>query len=344
VSLALQHGQAEREPRFWKRTERQGRLRRPRLVLFLFHYLQLLSGREIAIGHLYQEFRKWRGAPGAAERDVEAELREMRRLSDGFAALFVPKGESREATFGRRLRVLDTSTVYPVALFLLVHSRGRVVKDDLPGILADIESYLVRRLVTGATTKNYNRFFLALLAQLRQAKSIDRASIRSYLASATGDSAWPDDRAFERAWLSVPAYYEMGPARTAMVLEAIELRLKTTKQEGLPLPEVTVEHILPQEWEAAWPPPAGTPDDGDEDLIAWRNRVLHTFGNLTLLARELNSSVSNDSYAKKRPDIASQSELRLNTWFQTHLEWSEPQIMERGAHLLSVAKEVWPGP
>ena len=79
-------------------------------------------------------------------------------------------------------------------------------------------------------------------------------------------------------------------------------------------------------------------------LHAHDTRLLHTFGNLTLLARELNSSVSNDSYAKERPDIASQSELRLNTWFQTHLEWGEPQIMERGAHLLSVAKEVWPGP
>ena len=131
-----------------------------------------------------------------------------------------------------------------------------------------------------------------------------------------------------------------------MVLEALEQQLRTSKQEGLTLPALTVEHVMPQDWTSHWPLPTDKPtaqqDGGDP---RWRReRLLHTFGNLTLLTRELNSAVRNGPYDKKRPEIAEQSELRLNTWFQTHADWSESTILERGRHLLGVATQVWPRP
>ncbi len=334
------------EKRFWKREERQGRLRRPRLDLFLFHYLQLTRSREVAIGHLYKEFREWWAEGPGGDRDVENELRELRRHSDVFVSLFAPSGNTAEATFARRLRVLDTSTVYPLALFLLTQPRESLPASELSGILTDIASYLVRRMITGATTKNYNRFFIALLAHVRGPAGLSHSVVRSYLSGATGDSAWPDDRTFERAWMETPSYEDLGWERTAMVLEAIERHMRTSKQEGLTLPVLTVEHVMPQDWSAHWPMPTDKPtapqDGGDP---RWRReRLLHTFGNLTLLTRELNSAVSNGPYARKRSEIAEQSELRLNTWFQTHAEWSESAILERGRHLLGVATQVWPRP
>jgi hypothetical protein len=50
---------AQGEDRFWKQLERQGRLLRPRLDLFVFHYLQCQVGEEFSIGHLFQAFRRW---------------------------------------------------------------------------------------------------------------------------------------------------------------------------------------------------------------------------------------------------------------------------------------------
>jgi hypothetical protein len=32
----------------------------PRIDLFIFHFLVMQTGRELAIGHIFQEFRDWR--------------------------------------------------------------------------------------------------------------------------------------------------------------------------------------------------------------------------------------------------------------------------------------------
>lgn len=336
-------GNGSAEKRFWKTEERQGRFKRPRLDLFVFHYLQLIREREVAIGHLYKEFKLWWDAEGT-NRDVETELREIRRNSDVFATLVVPAGNSIESTFARRLKSLDTSTVYPLALFLFANQKERVAAGELPGILTDISSYLVRRLVTGATTKNYNRFFISLLAHIRAATPVHRKTVRDYLAAAKGDSSWPDDTTFDRAWLTRPVYEDLGAECVTMILEAIEQQLRTTKQEGLSIPALTVEHVMPQEWQTSWPAPA-TESGVEAEQARWRRKeAIHTMGNLTLLTQSLNSAVSNGPYSTKRPAIAGQSELRLNTWFQTHLAWSEDAIRERGMALLETAKQVWPGP
>jgi hypothetical protein len=339
----LTEGDNSSEKRFWKTEERQGRYKRPRLDLFVFHYLQLIREREVAIGHLYTEFRQWWEA-GGASRDVEAELREIRHNSDVFANLVVPTGNTLESTFAKRLKALDTSTVYPLTLFLFAHPKERVAADDLAGILTDISSYLVRRLITGATTKGYNRFFIALLAHIRPTVPVTRKAVRDYLAAAKGDSAWPDDKSLERAWLTLPVYEDIGAECVAMVLEALEQQLRTKKQEGVTIPALSIEHVMPQDWSTNWPlPPLGQGVEADQ--ARWRrNEIIQTFGNLTLLTQQLNSAVSNGPYSKKRPEIAEQSELRLNTWFQTHLAWSEEAILERGRHLLDIAKQVWPGP
>ncbi len=67
-------------------------------------------------------------------------------------------------------------------------------------------------------------------------------------------------------------------------------------------------------------------------------------GNLTLLTQELNSAVSNGPFANKRPEIAKQSALRLNTYFQEVLTWDEAEILKRGEKLLEHAKRIWPRP
>ena len=44
---------------FWKQEERQGRLKRSRMDLFLFHYVTFKTGDELNSGHLYQVFKVW---------------------------------------------------------------------------------------------------------------------------------------------------------------------------------------------------------------------------------------------------------------------------------------------
>ena len=47
------------ENRFWHIEQRQGRLTRARIDLFIFHYLVMKTERDLNIGQLFREFRTW---------------------------------------------------------------------------------------------------------------------------------------------------------------------------------------------------------------------------------------------------------------------------------------------
>jgi len=332
--------------RFWKQMERQGRVRRTRLDLFMHHYVQYRSAQDLSIGHLFQAFRTW--WESNPKRSVSDELRELRRHSDVFASVLVPDGDGRTAVFARRLQTLDTSTVYPLLLMLLVGGKERVVGGEIDGIVTDLESYLVRRMVCDLGTKNYNRFFLSMLQKLRaSSEPISRSTIQQMLLAPDGSAGeWPDDKKFAKAWLEKPLYETLKPMRCAMLLEAVDRAMRTSKQEAVTINgRLTVEHVLPQQWEPpAWPEPPANAGTDDESTIERRARLLHSIGNLTLLTQELNSSVSNGPFATKRPEIARQSVLRLNTYFQEVVAWDEAEIIKRGDLLLEHAKRIWPRP
>lgn len=337
---------AGKSERFWKQMERQGRVKRTRLDLFMHHYVQYRSAQDLSIGHLFQAFRSWWETEPT--RSVAAELKELRQHSDVFAKMLVPEGDGRTALFARRLQTLDTSTVYPVLLLLLVGGKDRVVAGDLDGIVTDLESYLVRRMVCDLGTKNYNRFFLSMLQKLRSsADPISRATIQQMLLAPEGSAGeWPDDKKFTKAWMEKPLYETLKPMRCAMLLEAVDRAMRTSKQEDVTINgRLTVEHVLPQQWSPpAWPEPPIDAGNNDETATERRERLLHSIGNLTLLTQELNSSVSNGPFSTKRPEIANQSTLRLNTFFQNVTTWDEAEIEKRGEELLKHAKHIWPHP
>lgn len=326
--------------RFWEIEERQGRLTRARLDLFVQHYLSMKRGSDILTARLFPEYKDW--IENHAEfTNVESELRDFGAFADHFFALLRPSPTTLLGRFAIRLRAVDTSTVYPLVLALLGNPSLQVGERD--GILADIESFLVRRLVCGRPTKNYNRLFLQLLRDFGGKNDLTRAAFRSLLAAGTGEAVdWPDDHAFRSAWATVDAYRELKPARVEMILRAINEALVTAVNESITIHDkLTVEHVMPQDWEDHWPLPQGLdPTQAAET----RNDVVHDFGNLTLLTHPLNSSVSNGPATQKLSKIALQSALRLNTYFQSRTSWSESDIGARSDALFDVAVKVWPGP
>jgi hypothetical protein len=57
-----------------------------------------------------------------------------------------------------------------------------------------------------------------------------------------------------------------------------------------------------------------------------------------------NSALSNEAFDKKRPEIAANSSLMLNAYFQTQPvdgDWREDAIVARAKSLFSLAKSVW---
>jgi uncharacterized protein with ParB-like and HNH nuclease domain len=327
---------------FWRIQEGQGRNYRARLDLFIQHYLAMKLQRDINVSKLHREFQNYMKV---ATRDsgIEALLIDLNTFAKTFMDFLVPEQTSRFGLFLYRIRMLEISTAYPFLLALL-HKTN--LEEELGQIIVDIESYLVRRSVCGLTPKAYNKIFLSLGQEALKDKTVDAMVVRRFLIRLTGDNErWPSDKEFENSWMTRNSYLSLSKGRVRSLLEALETQEHTGKQEKLHIDEkLTIEHILPQSWEKSWGIPviidgAALPDEEPKE---YRNRLLHTFGNLTLLNNKLNSAASNGPYSEKRPEITRQSLLKLNAYFQDKETWSEKEIMARGAYLYKVALAVWP--
>ena len=334
---------------FWKQHITQGRLTRSRLDQFLFHYVTYRTGQEITINHVYQEFRDWWDDTITVE-NMDAELDELKRSSDVYKSLTSENGDGRFDLFAERLRELDTTTVYPLVLWLM-ENKGRLSTRDLNGCFVDLESYFVRRAICRYTAKNYNRLFLAILNRLRNDIPFNRDKLRSELGrfQDTNDE-WPSDDDFRSQLIQTDMYRKLRPIiKIKMVLKSIEMASITSKQEDMPLLDtdrLQIEHVMPQNPRDG-DYPYSTSDPGDETLELRRKRLKHSLGNLTLLTDSLNASVSNGPFCDKRPEIAKQSKLLLNAYFQKFLndfQWDEEAITERGKQLAATVLKIWPGP
>jgi hypothetical protein len=336
------------EDRFWHTMERQGRLTRPRIDLFIFHYLVMKTGRDLLIGQLFREFRDWRDE---GPTPLEELLRDLRAHSDVFAKLIEPEGNDRTAILSRRLKSLDTSTIYPLLMYVLSLPKDQLAVEGRDQILGDLESWLVRRMVCHLTNKNYNRFFVQLLTVAKQAASAQELPkmIRAeLLRSDDVTTNWPSDQEFMRGWSKKSIYVGSRPDRSAMLLRAIEERIRTSKNEHITLPgELTVEHLLPQKGKLAdYPYSQSMPLELEETPERCRSRLVNTIGNLTLLTQELNSAISNGPFPAKRAAIAKDSDLRLNAWLRDPdmSTWSEADIEKRANGLMAEALKEWKHP
>ncbi len=345
-----ERGTADRhgEERYWHQEVRQGRLTRPRIDLFMYHFITMQAEREIGIGQLYTEFRSWSSRNVGNVAGLLEEIADAREI---FRRLLEAEGDDPVLVLARRAQALDTGTIYPLLLFLLGLSGDELPRADRDAIALDIESWLVRRFVCGLTVKNYNRFFVNMLKDVKQAhrdgESL-RAVVRAELLRPEGPAGrWPEDEEFLQGWLANPVYFKTRSDRSRMLLTAIERHIRTSKSEDLPIPEaLTVEHLLPQTWDPELHPFGdGSYTRDQETAERARQRLVDTIGNLTLLTSPLNASVGNGPIADKLEAIGEHSLLRLNRVI--HVEgdrWTENEIIDRGGALFECAKSIWMSP
>lgn len=332
---------------FWKRELTQGRLRRPIFDTFIDHYLQCKATTpdSVVSRHLYQSFKVWWDE---SKRDVEHELTELRRYSEIYRTFHEPTSvrakSPRLATFLSRTQALDTTTVYPLLLFVLADHHPKLSAPERDAILTDLESYLVRRAIVGASAKNLNRAFGTMLKDLRQGGPLTPQGFRERLKAFGGGDWWPNDEEFAAEWLRNPIYKRMKSRGVQMILRALHDALIGPKQEAIIVPDdLTLEHVLPQNWTANWPLPTGDEGTKEQELTSRRNHLIHTIGNLTLLNNKLNPEASNRSYGEKR-DAFKNSVLVLNRYFDKVETWNEQEILKRAQALLEQAKSIWPAP
>ena len=335
---------------FWKDPSPRAKPKRPRIDHFLSHALTAQTGSEISLRELYAEYRAF-ALPRASHRfsTIAEELDALLQFKLAYETLENRSGDEDIAWLGKKLDVWEVATVYPVVFIISVADVDRIVKRTLYQLLY---AYIVRRAVCNLTPKNLNKNFVRIVnAFLTRGVSVE--SFRSSFSEQTGPAVrFPDDVEFTRAFCNQPIYAQM--PRTERIVDMLwELesasRTKFQANESRPL-RLSIEHVVPQSWERVWPLPDGrmlplTYVPTDEDMrsaVEKRRTLLHTFGNLTLVTSELNSSLQNQVFEKKRERL-SQSLLSLNTVLTNKTSWDERAIEARALALAGLAVEIWPG-
>ena len=342
---------------FWRKEVRQGRLKRPRIDLFLQHYLTLKTNDEVNVGHIFGVFKHHcdtatklvsGNADEAVKESSEDHLERLKQYGSVFRKFHAPSPGSRSALFFERLVAIDTATVFPFLLEAFHKLDTAEGNEQLETILVDIESFLARRMICGLTTKNYNRLFLDLVRDAEKAGVVTAEGVRTFLMKMTGDSVrWPNDEEMRTAVLTRPFYSVLSQQKMRMVLQALDIAMESGKSEEiLYTSKLTIEHLLPQAWRDHWPLPDSDGDDEAEQLKKKeaREAALHSIGNLTLLTKKLNPSISNSGWDAKRPEILKHSKLNMNRYFQEKEAWNEQEIENRSGMLFDIAKVVWPYP
>jgi|SaaInlStandDraft_3_1057020.scaffolds.fasta_scaffold08248_2 hypothetical protein len=340
--------------KFWREEVKQGRLKRPRIDLFMQHYLTLHTQDDVRVTHIFNTFKYFAEHYKAKEGDTRIlpatpgeHLEALSEYGQVYRKFFKPDSSSRLGVFLMRLTAVDTATVYP---FLLeaCYTLQEEHLDELERILVWLESFLIRRMICGLTGKNYNRLFIDLIKAVQTGDRITEQAVIKFLLRADGDSTrFPTDKEFEAAWLMHPSYQRLAQYKVRAVLGALDVALETSKSESLGLPDgLTIEHVMPVSWEKNWPLDLKNPDDPEEKIKAkeTRQQMLHTLGNLTLITSSLNPSLSNGAWVMKKPELIKFSKLNLNRYFHDHETWDEDEIFNRGEVLLKLAMIIWPYP
>lgn len=350
------------EDRFWSVDEKQGRYKKPRIEFFLANFIAGKISGEVNIGKLFSEYKAYlkplKGSSTSRYSTVEDEVKELVAYGKIYREMIERTADSNLARFSRKLQPWDVTTVYP--LVLRTWTCKELDEEGKSFFLKILLSFIVRRAICGLTSKNYNKLFLALISSLDEKGWKKEVFIKLLLDQKSESGRFPRDEEFKLKWLNSKSYKDLQAGKCRAVLEEIEKVKRSRFHETNQLTSsLTVEHLMPRNWSNSWPLADGTTptngqfidalyiskeDDSTIGQIVRRNRLLESFGNLTLLTQSLNSSISNGPFGAKRSALNEHSLLVLNREITQYDDWDEDSISARGESLFCFAKDLWPIP
>ena len=275
----------------------------------------------------------------AGEDEVAREVERFARLGELLAAILDPAQEKHKQVRVRlqRLQAWGTTTVYPILLHLLERrARGAANDEQVVAALTCVESYLVRRVVTGRATAGLNRILLRAVPELAGREPVD-AALRTFLS--TGRKFWATDTEVRQAVRTVAFYWSGRAAQKTLILRWLEESMGS--KELVDFRSLTLEHVMPQTPTPAWRAMLAHDLDENEDLDTAYQALLHTIGNITVTG--YNPTLSNAPFDLKRAKLQD-SGLRLNQEIARSPRWGRAEIVARADILAERIIKLWPGP
>jgi hypothetical protein len=334
---------------WWKEEVGRGHAQRGRRDVLLSSWLTAVSLAEANIGHLYSEVR---GYLDAAQRKTVEVLMELRDFGRAYRVVVDAEPAETRAlrqSYGR-INFLGVTTALPLLLWLRTLPAERLPLADHQRAVGAVESWIIRRLITGANTRGYGKVFVDVLRSAAAATESGGSiadSVIDALARRPDRLTWPSDVDLTVAFVTRKTYGSMTQERIRLILGAIDEHLQRTNPKTEPAvfdyDKLQIEHVMPQAWQEHWPLCSDSDTSRIEEAQR-RNGVVHNLGNLTLVTGAFNRSVSNSAWSAKRPEFQTQTKLQLNNAIAAQESWDVKEIGERGTRLAEIAAEVWPRP
>lgn len=256
-------------------------------------------------------------------------------------------------TVDRLLLILERFGVqmfYPYVLKQLKNYQGDYHN---PGLIRDfgiLESFIIRRRLSGKGVTDYSTKCNQILHGEGEPAGNNIIDTLVYdLNDPTSGIANPD----------IINYLKKPNTETAkIVLFCIELYLidKHSVDPNFLTYTYTLEHMLPQKWVAKWSDVPIVDENGaaiegtDDEKLTARNNAVKSLGNMLLLSRKLNTSISNGSFEDKNEKALGYKECsKLETTKEalfpySHGDkiWDEKHIHDREKVLLNHILTIWP--
>lgn len=246
----------------------------------------------------------------------------------------IPKEESIErinvVIFG-----LKNTTMIPYILYIAKNVQDKTELDKMYGIL---ESYIMRRVVVHASTKNYNNLFTSLILN----KVLDSQTLISRLKG-NGDSTTycPDDSELKIGFESS----KLVNLQSKGIIYLIESKIRPDNSSTalLGFNNYSLEHLMPKKWRNNW----GSCASEDEEKK--RDSILLTLGNLAIIPQALNASIRDAAWNVKKIGkgqnkpgllLCASGLCTLHNVLQKNI-WDESEIENRADWLLTQAKNIW---
>lgn len=300
------------------------------LTKALWYYLRK-DGQKVNEKNIYQAFKR---KFDKSDVNIKCELEKLSKFASYYQRLAFPDQEIEPKLkyWFKRLLRLDFTTFH---IFLMniyyEYEVGNLSINDFENVLRYLESYFVRRLFAGVSTKALGDVFNNLYIEVQEKKSSDLATallavLRNYL----GNRVWPEDDAFRQGIISKTVYSNSSIDRAKLLLEGIEASLS---KERVETQNLTIEHIMPQTLNKEWRLMLGVNHSNVH------KRWLHTLANLTLTG--YNSELSNKPFNEKLSYLTS-SNISMNQYFRDVGNWNEEEMQRRAEYLADIAVKVWP--
>lgn len=328
---------------WWRKStgETQKRMHIDRFLNFWMMMRKLENVKKDEVASEFRDYleKKIRKTHESTIETITNEIRQAGKIYKDLEEIKVPGFE----TFLKRMKALDLGVITPLLLWLYT---SNVPQERLRRSIDVLESYVVRRTLYGLPTAGLNRFFISLLEKLECDRTANAdCIIISYLESQTADNQlWPQDWMLRES-LAGPIKGRGMIARRKMVLEAIEVHLRSDVSEPLGSTDgLTVEHIMPVQWQQHWPLPEPIDSSNEAEVLRIRSDAIESIGNLTLTTSKLNSRLSNGPWARKREALMNHSSLLLNKTLLNNAPevWDEDAITERSKYLAEIILQIWP--